>query len=571
MDELLTAETKNFQSIMSESKKLKIPTYQRDYSWNEEQWEELWNDILKGKKNKNKHYMGALVFINRKDNILEVVDGQQRLTTIAILIHSVIKIITELVKENIDKEKNLERINIIKTYVGRKSSKDLTWENKLELNEENNIFYNTYIMNFEQIGTFPTKISASNKLLYSCQNYFYSNILEYAKISQINKITQNKLYKVIELVDYIVENLLFVKIVATNELNAYTIFETLNDRGIDLSITDLLKNYLLSLFARKQDQKFAKNRWDSIVQKVELKNFPIFLRYYWMIENKSLKKEELFKSIRNTINNRKTALAFLESLNLYAEIFSALQDETSAYWEGKENLKKVIKNLHILRVRQCYPLLMVTLSKLDKKYQYKIFKACENLLFRYLTICGKNPNLLEDVFNKTCNKISKGEILNYQKVKSELKQLYIKDEEFYNDFILKTINTKGNQKIAKYILIKINTHLSTEKIDMDINNINLTLEHILPETPNDNWKEIYDEEIIDEYVYRIGNFTLLSQKRNRNIGNMNFSEKLKVYEKSDIIITKNIFKYYKEKEWNKENIDKRQMQMGKLAKEIWKL
>ena len=114
MDELLSAETKNFQSIMSESRKLRIPQYQRDYSWSEEQWEELWNDILKGKKNKNKHYMGAIVFISRKDNILEVVDGQQRLTTIAIIIHSVIKLINELVINDIDKEQNLERINIIR-------------------------------------------------------------------------------------------------------------------------------------------------------------------------------------------------------------------------------------------------------------------------------------------------------------------------------------------------------------------------------------------------------------------------------------------------------------------------
>ena len=64
MDELLSAETKNFQSIMTESKKLKIPQYQRDYSWDEEQWDELFSDILKGKSNRSKHYMGALVFIN---------------------------------------------------------------------------------------------------------------------------------------------------------------------------------------------------------------------------------------------------------------------------------------------------------------------------------------------------------------------------------------------------------------------------------------------------------------------------------------------------------------------------
>lgn len=569
MDELLTAETKNFQSIMTESRKLKIPQYQRDYSWNEEQWDELFNDILKGKKNKNKHYMGALVFINRKDNILEVVDGQQRLTTIAIMIHSVIKLINYLVENEINKEENLERINIIKSYIGKKSSKDLTWENRLELNEENNIFYNTYIMNFEQITSIPEKISSSNKLLINCQNFYYKRILEYAEIKDINKITDKKLFKIMELIDYIVENLVFVKIVATNELSAYTIFETLNDRGIDLSITDLLKNYLLSLFQRKNDQTFAKNRWDSIVEKVELKNFPTFLRYYWMISNKAMKKDELFKAIRNYIKDRKSALAFLNELDEYAEIFSALQDETSYYWNDKKNLKDIVLNLHILKVKQCYPLLMVALKKIQSKYWLNIFKACENISFRYLTICAKNPNTLEDIYNKICNKIMLGDISNYNDIKKDLMKIYIKDEEFYNDFINKTINTKGNQRVAKYILIKLNTYISTEKIDLDINKNSLTLEHILPENPTGNWHEIFSKDIIEDYIYKIGNFTLLSQKRNQNIANSDFNKKMELYSKSEIIITKNISKYYTE--WNADNIDKRQAFMAEKAKEIWKI
>lgn len=569
MDELLSAETKNFQSIMTESKKLKIPQYQRDYSWNEEQWDELFNDILKGKKNKSKHYMGALVFINRKDNTLEVVDGQQRLTTIAIMIHSVIKFINELINNDIEKEENIERINIIKSYIGKKSSKDLTWENRLELNEENNKFYNTYIMNFEQVTSIPEKVSSSNKLLINCQEFFYKKILEYANVKDIKKITNNKLFKIMELIDYVVENLVFVKIVATNELSAYTIFETLNDRGIDLSITDLLKNYLLSLFQRKNDQTFAKNRWDSIVQKVELKNFPTFLRYYWMIENKATKKDELFKAIRNSVKDRKTALTFLNELDEYAEIFAALQDETSYYWSDKSNIKEIISNLHILKVKQCYPLLMVTLKKMQKKYWLKIFKACEVISFRYLTICGRNPNVLEDIYNKICNKILIDEIINYNDIKVELKKIYIKDEEFCDNFCKKIINTKGNQRIAKYILIKMNTYISNEKIDLDINKNNLTLEHILPENPDEYWKAIFPNDIIDEYIYRIGNFTLLSQKRNQHVANSDYTTKKELYKKSEITLTNNIEKFYTD--WNKENIEKRQKYMAKYAKEIWKL
>lgn len=116
MEQLLSAETKSFKSIFSENKKIVVPPYQRAYSWKEQQWEDLWEDIKKSKKSNKKHYMGAIVFINRRGGILEVVDGQQRLTTISILINSVVKYITDLISKNIDVEKNIERRNLIRNH-----------------------------------------------------------------------------------------------------------------------------------------------------------------------------------------------------------------------------------------------------------------------------------------------------------------------------------------------------------------------------------------------------------------------------------------------------------------------
>ena len=570
MDELLTAETKNFISIVSESKKIVVPMYQRAYSWTEEEWDELFEDIVTDKANKSKHYMGAIVFINRPNGVLEVVDGQQRLTTITIIIHAVIKILNYCIENNIDVDINTERKELIKAYVGRKSSIDLTWENKLQLNEENDKFYNTYIMNFEQVSSKPLKMTSTNKLLLSCQEYFYNKVLEYAKIKEIGKINDKKIKQIMQLIEYIIENLIFVKIVATNELSAYTIFETLNDRGIDLSITDLLKNYLLSIFKKKRDREFAKNRWDTIIEKVELKNFPTFLRHYWMIKNKLVRKEALFKEIKNNINNRKDALQLLDELNYYSEIYTALDDENDEYWKDKTRLKDKILALRILKIKQCYPLLMSMFRFIDKKYHEKILEACETVSFRYLTIGGKNPNILEDTYNKICNQIANGEINDYNGIKDNLlTSIYVKDDEFENLFINKSINTRSNQRIAKYILIKINTKVSKEKIDLKIDDSNLTLEHILPENPSEEWKEIFsDEEIVDN-VFKIGNFTLLSNNRNKKIGNSDYSMKKNIYKNSELPITKNIEMYYDN--WNVNSIKKRQTEMFKLAKEIWKL
>lgn len=571
MDELLTAETKNFLSIISESKKICVPMYQRAYSWTEQEWEELFEDILNDKKNKSKHYMGALVFINRPNGTFEVVDGQQRLTTITIMIHAVIKILNFCIENDINKDANIQRKDIVKNYIGKKSSIDLTWENKLELNEENNKFYNTYIMNFEHAKVIPNKITSTNKLLIQCQEYFYNRILEYVKVSEIKKITDKKIVTILQLVEYIVENLIFVRIVATNELSAYTIFETLNDRGIDLSITDLLKNYLLSIFKRKNDREIAKNMWDSAIEKIELKNFPTFLRHYWMIENKLVRKDNLFKEIKNKINDKKNALTFLNNLNYYAEIYAALSDENSDFWKESQKLKEHIQNLKILKVKQCYPLLMATIKFIDKKYWQKIFFACEVISFRYLTICGKNPNALEDVYNKICNEISSKTIKTYNDVKNQLitSSIYIKNDEFISNFSNKIINTKSNQRIAKYILIKINADISEEHTVLKIDDSNLTLEHILPENPNDEWKKVFSKDEILDSVYRIGNFTLLSSSKNRKIGNEEYEKKKNTYRCSEILMTKNIEKYYPT--WNVESIQKRQEEMAKKAVNIWNL
>lgn len=561
MEQLLSAETKSFSSIFSENKKIIVPPYQRAYSWREQQWEDLWEDIKKSKKSNRKHYMGALVFINRRGGTLEVVDGQQRLTTISILINSVVKYITELISKNIDVEKNIERRNLIRNLIGRKSAVDLTWENILQLNNENNDFYVTYIMNPEFASKIPTKVISTNKLLLQCQDYFYKKIQEYCR-------DENKLEQIIELAYYVAENMIFVKMVATDDLSAYTIFETLNDRGLDLSVTDLLKNYLLSLFKYPNDQKFAKSRWDEIISKVELKNFPMFLRYYWMIYNKAVKKDELFKEIKNKIKNKKDALKFLDLLSEYADIFNALEDESNEFWVGKDKLQRYMKSLHILKVKQCYPLLMVAMKEFEEKKYEKIFKMCEIVSFRYLTICSRNPNALEDVYNRTCLKITNNTEISIEEVKKSLSSIYVKDQEFIDSFKIKVLNTKSNKKIVKYILIKIEEYIDNNFL-YNIEDPKLTIEHILPENPNKEWKEKFKKQEIEECTYRIGNYTLMKDKDNRNVGNEQYKVKKEIYAKSNIHLTNSIPKYYEE--WNFESLDMRQNELAKKAAEIWRI
>lgn len=227
-----------------------------------------------------------------------------------------------------------------------------------------------------------------------------------------------------------------------------------------------------------------------------------------------------------------------------------------------------MKSLHILKIKQCYPLLMIAIKELDEKKQEKILKMCEIISFRYLTIGSKNPNALEDIYNKACLKITNDLDISIEEIKKLISPIYVKDKEFLDSFKTKMLSTKSNKKIIKYILIKIEEYLNNT-FSYNIEDPKLTIEHILPENPSDDWKSKFNIHELEEYTYRIGNYTLMTEKDNKNIGNEAYENKKKVYSGSSVTLTSSIPKYYKD--WNSDSIDKRQKELAKKAVEIWRI
>jgi uncharacterized protein with ParB-like and HNH nuclease domain len=274
---LLDTRTSSFGDLLGNGKIYRVPLFQRDYSWQEENWEDLWQDIVALYHNPQaSHYMGAIVLQNSatSDKEFTIIDGQQRLATLSIIAITVIEEIKKLVQTDQDKEANQERQEILRrTYLGDKDPRSLRYFSKILLNENNNDFYQSNLINLRKPRNLRT-LSQSNQLLWNAFEYFAG---ELAKLTDVTA-TGEKLAEF--LTDIIAHKLLFIQINVEDELNAYTVFETLNARGIELSSTDLLKNYLFSLFQGPDDLREAQRQWRRIINTVPMAQFPEFLRYY---------------------------------------------------------------------------------------------------------------------------------------------------------------------------------------------------------------------------------------------------------------------------------------------------
>ena len=562
---LLDTKTLNSNEILGNGKKYVVPIYQRDYSWIAENWEDLWEDILLvNEKEEAVHYMGAIVLQSGENKEFFIIDGQQRLVTITILALACIKKIKDLAENNIDKEANEERVRLLSTkFIGDKDPASLTHFSKLRLNENNDSFFQTYITLFTKPRTPVLRtFKDSNKLLLKAFEFFYEKINKYFENQQKGEEIAKFLTEIIA------EKLMFIQIIVEDELRAYTVFETLNSRGVGLTVTDLLKNYLFSL-ASNVDMPHIRAQWDRIVDVIGLNDFPVFLRHYWISKNKLIRQEYLYKNIRLQIKNSTDLLALLEQLEANAVVYVALNNNSDDLWKENQHykeLKKRVKELELFQVKQCLPLLLISYEKLPNIFA-KIAKIVTVISFRQTVIGGYHGSKLEDEYNKTALKIASGEISTATEIANELKSLYMSDTDFKNDFSTISINTRRNKKLIRYILFELENQMNNNGNSYDFEENPATIEHILPENAKEEWEHFFSKNVMENYVFRLGNYTLLEEGKNRDIGNKTFDIKKEIYKESAFKSTSSI----NYPEWNASNLDKRQTELAKIATAIWKI
>lgn len=553
---LFDTKTLNFSELLGNSKIYKVPRFQRSYSWDESNWEELWLDILALKDNEESiHYLGTIVLQTEDNKTFTIIDGQQRMVTLSIIILGCLKQLDDLIKNGIDPEKNKERKNIyINQYIGFKDPKALTNKSKLTLNDIDKDLYNSYLAQLETPLNI-SKLPDSNQLLVKAYNYFIE------KLKSIGLKDNGEV--IVDFIESILSNkLIFIQIVVDDTLSAYTVFETLNARGVELTTTDLMKNYLFSLLDSEIDINNLHPRWDRIVNAVTYRKFPVFLRYFINSQRQIVRAERLFKEVKNKISSKENVFNLIDELEKYSDVYIALDDPDNELWHNNNNIKQIINELVLFDVQQHKSLLLSVYFKMNQYFE-DVLRIIRALTFRYNVIGKLNPNELERAYNRVAIKIYNGEISRSQAIQQELKEVYIEDETFKYSFstrIFDTTKTK-EKKLVRYILLSIENKLFNK--DYHLFDTNVTIEHIFPE----NYMNI-EEQIDESIIYRLGNLTILEGGLNRECANKPFKEKKDLYKRSQYGITKEISE---NTEWSEDEIRSRQLNLAKIATSIWRL
>ena len=548
---------KTYRQLMGNGLRYEIPKFQRDYSWEAEHWDDLWQDIRALLADEdNEHYMGYLVLQTSNNKEFQIIDGQQRLTTMSLLILSTLKCLKELVDSGIEAENNLKRKDsLLNSYIGYVDPVTLISNNKLKLNRNSDDYYKQHLVLLKELPLRNT--NSSEKHMRECFNWYYDRI----------KKEFNTGESLAAFIDNIVDKLFFTVIEVTDQLNAFKVFETLNARGVQLSSADLLKNYLFFVVDETKPHiseiEELENIWSKIVGKLGEQKFEDYLRYYWNSINKSVGKKNLFKNVKGNIKSKEQVFELIRNLNDTADLYLAIQNPEDEFWRDKPEIRKSLKELKLFQIRQINSLFLSALRNLEVENFRKLAKICSVISFRYNIIGGLNPNAQEDVYNTVALKISSNKRFEV----ADFQSIYVSDLNFENDFSTKEFkNTTRNHKIVKYILSKIEVYQHKNEIDPESDLF--TIEHILPENADDTWGNFTFEEI-NRSVYRIGNLTLLERKLNREAGQKGYVEKIVLFAQSNSELTKTLTDNFNT--WNEDKLAARQRELAKHAKAIWKI
>lgn len=549
--------------LISNGKKFVVPKFQRDYSWTEEQWGDLWSDLqeIKFEQKNDSHYMGYLVLQEITDNEYIIVDGQQRLTTLTLLFIAACYVFDEMITSGQDVESNMINLEELKKYIGQRNPITKALENKITLNRNNQHFFKTFLCQFSK--HIPVSgIKSSEKLLKEAKDYFVKQLK--SRFATGQKIIEF----ILQTVSY---RLYFTTIIVNDEVNAYTIFETLNARGVQLSTPDLLKNYLLSLATKQNEHNSVIDEldetWEKITEQIGENSFSDFIRHEWNSRFKSATKTELFRRIKSQITTPEESFNYITQLYTQSFNYSALLDPSNEMWSSSEytpdEQRKIKSTLDLLvkfKIIQPIPLLLAAKVKFNKTDFIKLLRYIEVISMRYNVICNLAPNDQESLYKKLANQVS-NENLSISALKNEFKAFYPNDEEFSNAFIYKDFKQTYR---ARYLLLKLQNSL--EAGIGELHESDLTIEHILPQKPTEEWiEQCKNPELL---IYKLGNMALIPKNTNKDLARKLFTDKKAIILQTKLSINQTLAEY---DVWDDLSINKRQVLLAKHAKTIWRI
>jgi hypothetical protein len=552
--------------LLKQFEPLAVPLFQRPYSWDKEQWIQLWEDLTANLD--GEYLIGGVVLCGTERDEHQIIDGQQRLTTLTIL-SAAFRDVAHSLNHSSATETLLAFQNDL---IARKDLSSANAKPYLKLGELDQEWFRQRIQLRPDEPSFnppsaPVKhrIASSVRLQWKCYLYFRGQI-EQAISGMSPKQALEHFARYHGLIE---KNLWFVVTHVPDDSTAFTLFEVLNDRGLDLTVADLIKNVVLAEGQRHSAFGSAKDSWAVVTDALDYSVVSGFLRAQWMSESgEKITEKALFGALKEKLrkSNKPTFLSLLsrwaKEAQFYAEITGAApasEDETLA-----RELRQ-LRNFGFKIVHSVLLAVWATTGEGENKKRASAVRLLRTFLVRYSVFAGQATNTLESELARLAGQIRKKGELEISWLRSKLIGLSPSDEVVWAGFD----NMEPSPHVARLILTEIEEFLSgDEKWVRGAEAVHV--EHIFPQKPDEPWVAAFGangEE--DLYRARLGNLTLLAGTKNKSASNKPYNEKAKFYKESEIAITNVLPGKYKS--WNVKAVRDRQQFLAQQAQRIWAL
>ncbi|MGY5351060.1 DUF262 domain-containing protein [Wenyingzhuangia sp. IMCC45533] len=531
------AEISNLKKILADDEKFyQIPDYQRPYSWDKENISDLIDDLVSAfSRNDNENYFcGSIVLVeNNNDNRFDVIDGQQRITTFTIMAC----VFRDLYEEVLGK-KALKYISnsIQDEYEESKRKLRFLTNEKYQVDFESDVLKKIEFIDFKNIER-----ELKKKKYLANAHYINLFFTEKVKAEEIN---------VEDFIIWFYENVVLAVITCPSQDSAIQIFNVLNDRGMPLSSIDILKSSLMVKLSSKEDMTAFKSKWENIISNLKFAELDIdsMLNTYLYYKLASNPKSRLDKELLDIFKKEEK-----NSLDTIKEI----SDFSDAYIKLHSLQNKYIFCLKYLR-HKIYWNAIISTAIFEN---YQDIQGLTKLLVAYYYqnwIAGKTVARIKQSSFNVLKLIKNNSPI--EKIKEELKsnlEYYGTTKSFKEE--LQSSYVYGRRWDRAVLLLVEYFSTDDNKENFIPLSANLHLEHILPQTLNEDWSEIFTEQETENWTNSLANLTLLSLRKNVQAQNYNFDEKKNAYANIDnvissFVITQDIMK---EDKWNVESLERR--------------
>lgn len=563
-DYAIRGEAFKLSKVFSSDFQYLIPNYQRPYSWEVENIEQLFDDLYEFFQGKTEetYFLGSIVVI-KKDHLPEsyVVDGQQRLTSLTILLSVLASFLS-----------NESKASSIELYIKQPENlaESIPAQPRLILRKQDSDFFRRYIQDIKIQELKSINVDSDCKT--DAQRNIYKNAL--ALVDKIKITFGESEEDIFEFCKFIIQKCCIVIVSTPNEKSAFRIFSVMNDRGLDLLPSDILKSYLIGKLDSEQD-KYT-DKWEDLEQDLGRSRFNDLFSHVRMIYLKAKAQKNLLDEFQEDVLPKINSVTdFIDNeLTSYADKFNALKLQNYKSEKFGKEINQYLFWLNKVNFSEWIPMAIKFLhSKPTEKLACDFFKQLD-CLTSYIYLSAKNVNERISRFGDALKQLE--DDFNSSKELSIPNKLYLTAQEKQEFKLL----LDGNiyQLVAprrNYLILRMDSMISDGAATYNLQKDSLTIEHVLPQTIKEDsqWSYWWDEEKHKLWVHRLANLVPLNRRRNSLASNLEFKDKKEKYFKgnnnvSSYALTTQVLDIEK---WTPEIVKQRQENLLSRVYEVWDL